>query len=70
MKYTLIFSILTLLNCDWDGIDISEIQGPDVDFDKVKAAGKNFVILRAGIGTITDKYTNQTIKRLKKLELM
>ena len=37
-----LFSILTLLNCDWDGIDISEIQGPNVDFDKVKAAGKKF----------------------------
>ena len=65
MKYTLIFSLFALLNCDWDGIDISEIQGPDVDFDKVKAAGKNFVILRAGIGTSTDKYFELNYKKAK-----
>ena len=65
MKYILIFSLLALLNCDWDGIDISELHGLDVDFDKVKAAGKNFVILRAGIGTSADKYFELNYKKAK-----
>lgn len=37
------------------GIDISIWQGYNVDFNKVKAAGINFVILRAGYG----KYISQ-----------
>lgn len=37
------------------GIDISQWQGYNVDFNKVKAAGINFVILRAGYG----KYISQ-----------
>jgi GH25 family lysozyme M1 (1,4-beta-N-acetylmuramidase) len=37
------------------GIDISQWQGYNVDFKKVKAAGYDFVILRAGFG----KYASQ-----------
>lgn len=37
------------------GIDISTYQGHNVDFNKVKAAGVDFVILRAGYG----KYISQ-----------
>ena len=65
MEYILIFSILTLLNCEWNGIDVSEFQGPDIDFDKVKAEGINFVILRAGFGTSIDKYFESNYKKAK-----
>ena len=65
MKYIIILFLLTLLNCEWDGIDISEIHGPDVDFDKVKADLKNFVILRAGIGNSTDIYFELNYKKAK-----
>ena len=65
MKYILIISLLALLNCSWDGIDVSVWQGPDVNFNKVKAAGKNFVILRAGIGTSTDKYFESNYQKAK-----
>ena len=44
----LIISLLIFINCAYDGIDVSVHQGSNVDFKKVKAAGKNFVILRAG----------------------
>ncbi len=37
------------------GIDVSTYQGNNIDFNKVKAAGYDFVILRAGYG----KYENQ-----------
>lgn len=38
------------------GIDVSQWQGSNVDFDKVKAAGINFVIIRAGFGrTVAQK---------------
>ena len=65
MKYILLLSLLALLNCDWNGIDVSVWQGANVDFNKVKAAGKNFVILRAGIGTSVDKYFESNYKKAK-----
>lgn len=37
------------------GIDVSQWQGSNVDFDKVKAAGINFVIIRAGYGRTADQ---------------
>lgn len=37
------------------GIDISKYQGSNVDFNKVKAAGKKFVLIKAGYG----KYLSQ-----------
>ena len=40
---------------EWYGIDVSKWQGYNIDFNKVKAAGKKFVLLRAGYG----KYTSQ-----------
>lgn len=40
---------------EWYGIDVSKWQGNSIDFNKVKAAGKKFVLLRAGYG----KYTSQ-----------
>jgi GH25 family lysozyme M1 (1,4-beta-N-acetylmuramidase) len=40
---------------EWYGIDVSQWQGNNIDFNKVKAAGKKFVLLRAGFG----KYTSQ-----------
>lgn len=33
------------------GLDISEAQGYNVDFNKIKAAGYDFVVLRAGYGS-------------------
>ena len=46
-------------------IDISEHQG-SIDFKKVKAAGVNAVIIRAGYGSsTTDKYFYQNIKNAK-----
>ena len=35
------------------GIDVSQWQGGNIDFNKVKAAGINFVIIRAGYGRST-----------------
>lgn len=40
---------------EWYGIYVSKWQGYNIDFDKVKAAGKKFVLLRAGYG----KYISQ-----------
>ncbi len=37
------------------GVDLSEWQGMDVDFQKIKAQGYSFVILRAGFATTMDK---------------
>ena len=65
MKYILLLSLLAFLNCSWNGIDVSVWQGPNIDFKKVKAAGKNFVIIRAGIGTSVDKYFESNYKKAK-----
>lgn len=37
------------------GIDVSQWQGSNIDFNKVKAAGINFVIIRAGYGKTADQ---------------
>ena len=37
------------------GIDVSQWQGGGIDFNKVKAAGINFVIIRAGYGRTADQ---------------
>lgn len=37
------------------GIDISQWQGSNIDFNKVKTAGINFVIIRAGYGRTADQ---------------
>lgn len=44
-----------------EGIDVSEYQGT-VDFKKVKKAGKEFVIIRAGIGQRTDTFLTRNVK--------
>ena len=36
------------------GIDVSKWQGTDIDWNKVKASGIDFVIIRAGIGKAKD----------------
>ena len=36
------------------GVDLSYWQGPSVDFNKIKAQGYSFVILRAGFATTKD----------------
>lgn len=40
---------------EWLGVDVSQWQGSEIDFKKVKAAGVKFVIIRAGFG----KYSSQ-----------
>lgn len=50
------------------GIDISQWQGGNIDFNKVKAAGVDFVIIRAGYGRYInqkDPYFEQNYKRAK-----
>ena len=64
-KGILILSLIAFLNCKYNGIDVSVWQGPDVDFKKVKADGINFVIIRAGISTSTDKYFESNYKKAK-----
>ena len=65
-KYVLLLTFLTLLNGkSWDGIDVSVWQGDNIDFKKVKAAGKNFVIIRAGCGSSKDKYFESNYKKAK-----
>lgn len=49
------------------GIDVSTWQG-NIDFSKVKAAGIDFVIIRAGYGreiSQKDKYFEQNYKNAK-----
>ena len=65
-KYALLISFLTLISSvSYNGIDVSVWQGPDVDFNKVKNDGKNFVILRAGCGNSVDKYFESNYKKAK-----
>lgn len=50
------------------GIDISQWQGGNIDFNKIKAAGVDFVIIRAGYGRYInqkDPYFEQNYKRAK-----
>lgn len=47
------------------GIDVSYWQGPNVDFNKVKADGYDFVIIRAGYRTTKDKYWEDNYKKAK-----
>ncbi len=46
--------MLQRLTTPWDGIDVSEWQG-EIDFQKVKASGKKFVIIRAGYGRLASQ---------------
>lgn len=50
------------------GIDVSQWQGGNIDFNKVKAAGINFVIIRAGYGrsiSQKDPYFETNYKKAK-----
>ena len=50
------------------GIDISVWQGPNIDFNAVKNAGYDFVIIRAGYGKYEhqkDPYFEQNYKNAK-----
>lgn len=51
----------------YDGIDVSKYQG-NVDWNKVKASGKDFAIIRAGYGKYAsqeDPYFDQNMKNAK-----
>ena len=50
--------LLFYANCQFNGIDVSVWQGPNIDFQAVKNSGINFVILRAGYGrgTVDDYF--------------
>jgi len=62
----LIISLIFYINCAYSGIDVSVHQGGNVDFKKVKADGKNFVILRAGYGKSTkDTYFDRNYENAK-----
>ena len=65
-KHLILLSFLIFLtNCSYNGIDVSVWQGPNIDFNKVKNAGKNFVIIRAGCGGSKDKYFESNYKKAK-----
>ena len=65
-KSFLFLSLLVFLaNCSYNGIDVSVWQGDNIDFKKVKADGKNFVIIRAGCGSNVDKYFESNYKKAK-----
>ena len=62
----LIISLFFYINCAYNGIDVSVHQGGNVDFTKVKNAGKNFVIIRGGYGKSTkDTYFEQNYNNAK-----
>lgn len=64
-NFILFCSLLCFITCAYKGIDVSVWQGSNVDFKKVKADGKSFVIMRAGIGTNVDKYYESNYKKAK-----
>jgi GH25 family lysozyme M1 (1,4-beta-N-acetylmuramidase) len=57
--------VFLLVKCKYNGIDVSEHQA-NIDFQKVKKSGINFVIMRAGIGHgRKDKYFEENYKKAK-----
>jgi GH25 family lysozyme M1 (1,4-beta-N-acetylmuramidase) len=57
--------VFLLDKCKYNGIDVSEHQA-NIDFQKVKKSGINFVIMRAGIGHgRKDKYFEENYKKAK-----
>ena len=65
-RHFLLFSFLVILaNCSYEGIDVSVWQGPDIDFNRVKNAGINFVIIRAGCGSDVDTYFEDNYRKAK-----
>lgn len=64
-KYILISSLIISILCAYEGIDVSEYQG-NVDYNKVKQSGKNFVIIRGGYGyTYIDPFFEQNYRNAK-----
>ena len=64
-KFILISSLIFSILCKYEGIDVSEYQG-NVDYNKVKQSGKNFVIIRGGYGNnYTDPYFEQNYRNAK-----
>ncbi len=51
------------------GVDLSEWQGHDVDFNKIREQGYSFVILRAGFATTIDDTFEQNYARAKEAGL-
>lgn len=63
--------MLQRLSNPWEGIDVSKWQG-NIDFKKVKASGKKFVLIRAGYGRLTsqkDPYFEANYKNAKAVGL-
>ena len=57
--------VFLLVKCKYNGIDVSEHQA-NIDFQRVKKSGINFVIMRAGIGHgRKDKYFEENYKKAK-----
>ena len=48
-----------------EGIDVSVWQGDNIDFEKVKASGKKFVIIRAGYRQTVDKHWEENYRKAK-----
>ena len=69
--YIIFFYFFSFIICEpiYNGIDISVWQGPNINFKKVKEEGINFVILRAGIGDLIDKYFESNYKKAKEAGL-
>ena len=65
LKNLILLSFLILANCSYRGIDVSVWQGDNIDFNKVKAAGINFVIIRAGCGYNKDKNFESNYRKAK-----
>ena len=61
----LISALIYLSTSSYNGIDVSVWQGADIDFNKVKKSGKNFVIIRAGCGNNKDTYFESNYKKAK-----
>jgi GH25 family lysozyme M1 (1,4-beta-N-acetylmuramidase) len=70
LKNIILFScLLFLITCAYNGIDVSYWQGNNVNFNKVKAAGRTFVIMRAGIGLSEDVYFQLNYEKAKEAGL-
>ena len=66
LKGFVVILALILVNCNYNGIDVSVWDGPDVDFNAVKDSGIDFVIIRAGYGSgSVDKYFEINYQKAK-----
>lgn len=65
-----IFTPLSVYAADrkYEGVDVSVWQG-DIDFSKVKEAGKDIVYIRAGYGIAEDEKFRENAERAKEAEL-